>query len=69
MTFEFPLVGDHIEVCLSGYHGRRYRAERVFEHEGRTYVVIFDPCPIPDCTEHDDYTTVSVSAVRPFVSG
>jgi hypothetical protein len=68
MSFEFPVAGDAVEICLDGYRGRRFTAERVYEHEGRTYVVVYDPCPIPDCTEHD-YSTVSVTAVKPHVSG
>jgi hypothetical protein len=69
MSFEFPVAGDAIEIMLEHYRGKRFTAERVYEHEGRTYVVIYDPCEIPGCTEHDDYSTVSVTAVRPFVSG
>jgi len=67
--FAFPVAGDTVEICLAGYHGRPFTAERVYEHEGRTYVVVYDPCPIPDCIEHDDYSTVSVTAIRPHVSG
>ena len=67
--FEFPLVGDPIEVCLEGYRGRCFKAARVYQHEGHTYVTVYDPCAIPGCTEHDDYSAVPASAVRPFVSG
>jgi hypothetical protein len=66
--FAFPAAGDHIEVCLDGYRGHRFTASRVYEHEGRCYVVFRDPCNDPGCTEHD-YSTVPVTAVRPFVSG
>jgi hypothetical protein len=67
--FDFPASGDAIEICMDGYRGRRFTVADVEAHKGRTYVRVYDPCPIPDCTEHDDYSTFSVAAVRPFVSG
>jgi hypothetical protein len=69
MSFAFPVAGDAIEICLDDYRGRCFTAERVYEREGRTYVVVYDPCSTPGCTEHDDYSTVSVTAVKPHVSG
>lgn len=66
--FAFPVAGDPIEICLDGYRGQPFTVTDVHSHRGQTYVTVFDPCPIPDCTEHDDYSTVSVTAVRPHVS-
>jgi len=66
--FAFPVAGDHIEVMLDGYRGKCFRAVRVYENRGRSYVSFYDPCDDPACQEHD-YSTVPVTAVRPYVSG
>lgn len=66
--FAFPVAGDHIEVCLEDYHGKRFIAAQVYEDQGRSYVMFRDPCNDPDCAEHD-YSTVPVTHVRPYVSG
>jgi hypothetical protein len=68
MGFSFPAPGDHIEVCVDGYRGKRFRAAQVYEYHGRTLVSFYDPCATPGCHECD-YTSVPVTAVRPFVSG
>lgn len=64
----FPATGDRIEIMLDGYRGKCFRAAQVYEHHGRTLVSFFDPCNDPGCHECD-YTSVPVTAVRPFVSG
>jgi hypothetical protein len=66
--FEFPLVGDIVEVMAEGYRGGHYTVTDVEEQQGRIYVTIFAPCQVPGC-DHDPYSTFPVSACRPHVSG
>jgi hypothetical protein len=70
MSFEFPVVGDTVEVMAEGYRGSRYTVTDVEERNGRLYVTIFAPCQIPGCDiDHDPHSTFPVAAIRPFVSG
>jgi hypothetical protein len=69
MCHSFPLVGDPIEICHPGYHGRPFTITGVYVDEGHTWVMVWDPCPHPGCTEHSPLSKFPVTAVRPFVSG
>jgi len=68
--FEFPVVGDTVEVCADGYRGNHYSVTGVEHHAGRVYVTIWAPCNVPGCDmDHESHSTFPASAVRPYVSG
>jgi hypothetical protein len=65
MDHVFPLPGDLVEVCLDGWRGHHYAVTEVHAR----HVVVFAPCNVPGCEEHDPYSTVPMTAIRPHVSG
>ena len=63
--FEFPLVGDAVEIMHDYYRGRRFEILDIHEDAGRTWAVVWDP--YPGCIGPDCYSKFPVTAVRPFV--